>query len=69
LGSDDWLIVAGTVYSPDTHLPADNLKPYSKFTIHTVCLLLTFLLFILLLSEQSMLTATDLQKMAIIIQF
>jgi hypothetical protein len=51
------------------HLPADNLTTGSKFTIHIVCLLLTFLLLVLLLSEQSMLTATDLQKIAAIVQF
>jgi hypothetical protein len=62
-------IIAGTVHSPDTHLPADNLTTDSKFTIHIVYLLLTFLLFILLNSEQSMLTATDLQKIAAIIKF
>jgi hypothetical protein len=55
--------------SPDTHLPADNLTTDSKSTIHIVCLLFTFLLFVLLLSEQSMLTATDLQKISAIIKF
>ncbi len=46
-----------------------NLTTDLKFTIHRVYLLLTFLLFVLLFSEQSMLTATDLEKIAVIIQF